>query len=175
MTPDPSIMRALPFALLLFSVSACSSPERVTVQAPVATVTNETVLDSNTIDKFLGALVRLNQIELPEGTEFAFEPRVFDGEGRYSPFSSNLGILNGLEQQHQARRIIDAAGLGTVEEFASIGDRIYRAYAAVSLEEESKAGSPAGQDLMKVAQTVPEEDRQAVRGYFERLSKVLEG
>lgn len=161
--------------LLLALLAGCSSPERVTVNAPISTVAQDAELDPDTIDKFLGALVRLHDLEIPDDAEFAFEPRVFDEDGRYSPFSANMGLLDGLpEQQEQAGRIIDAAGLGTTEEFLDIGDRIYRAYAAVSLEEESRQGSGDAEELMTIAETVPEADRIAVREYFERLTEIFE-
>jgi hypothetical protein len=162
-----------------------SSPDRVTVNAPISTVNDDPILSDDTINAFLKALIRVQELEMPEGDELAFELRAFDEKGEYSPFSANLGIYEGTQLQDEIGEIVLEAGLGDGPAFTAIGDRIYRAYAALQLEEEALAALKEAEeseseeaiqeasDLLAAADLAPEEDKAAVRKYVDRMREVL--
>ncbi|MFC2085829.1 hypothetical protein ACFLRO_01310 [Bacteroidota bacterium] len=174
----------------LFLAGCASEPERVTVQAPVAAVNNESFLSDKTINAFLKAMIQIEEIDLPEDFEYAFDLRAFDDDGTFKPFSANIGIFQGTAVQDEVRKILEEADLGDAEQFTAIGDRIYRAYAALQAEEEAKAVLEAGQeaeseagrqeaidsaaDLLVSANLAPEEDKVAVRTYVGRMREILE-
>jgi len=168
-------------------LSGCASqPDRITAQPPVATFNDEPILSDETINAFLKAMIQIEEIDFPEDDELAFDLRAFDDEGTYSPFSANLGIYEGTEVQKEIEKIVVEANLGDGEQFTAIGDRIYRAYAAIQLEEEARAALATAQeseseeaineatDLLAAADLAPEEDKTAVRKYVDRMRAVLE-
>ncbi|MFV1980499.1 MAG: hypothetical protein ACC655_05035 [Rhodothermia bacterium] len=169
----------------LILTGCASQPDRITAKPPVAIHNDEPILGDEAINSFLKAIIQLEEIELPEGDELAFELKAFDDEGTFSPFSANLGIFEGTEVEEEVARILEEADLGDGEQFTAIGDRIYRAYAAIQLEDEalaalkeaeeseSEEAMMEAQTLLAAADLAPEEDKIAVRKYVEQMRQVL--